>query len=164
MGEALPEGVTRQEFSELAGAVKEVREALDELRQARTEPERREARAEVRDAKADLAATARELGLDPKRLEAAAAEARTKDEKERLRPLLIELLDEELAEGAEEAAGAVEGAAEAAAGAAGQAAGAAAEKGGEAAEAAPKPDSGPTMTHWSERPLSALFGGGGSDG
>ena len=155
-GNPLPQGVTREEFQELASGMKELREAMDELRQARTEPERREARGEVREAKADLAATARELGLDPKRLEKAAAEAKAADEKERLRPLLIELLDEELAEGAEEATGAAETAAGAVAGAGGQATGAAATA---AEETPPKQDSEPTLGHWSERPLSSLFGG-----
>jgi outer membrane murein-binding lipoprotein Lpp len=148
MGEALPEGVSRQEFSELATGMKELREAVDELRKARTEPERREAREEVREAKSDLAATARELGIDPKRLEEAATAAKAEDEKKRLRPLLIELLDEELADPAAEAAGELGGAVEAAA--------------EETAPAAPKPDSAPKMGHWSERPLSSLFGG--SDG
>jgi chromosome segregation ATPase len=148
MGEALPEGVSRQEFSELAAGMKELRESIEELKSARTEPERREARSDVREAKADLAATARELGLDPKRLEAAAAEAKSKDEKERLRPLLIELLDEELAEAPEELAAELKGAAEGAAGAI-----------EETVPEPPKPDTAPKLGHWSERPLSSLFGG-----
>lgn len=139
MSEALPEGVSRQEFSELADGVKELREALGELKQARTEPERREARGEVREAKADLAATARELGLDPKRLEAAAAEARSKDEKERLRPLLIELLDEELAPGPDDVADELKDAA------------------GDVLPEPAKPDSAPKHDHWSEAPLSSMF-------
>jgi hypothetical protein len=145
MSEALPEGVTRKEFGELAGAMRELSEAVEELKQARSQPERREAQADVREAKADLAATARELGLDPKRLEKAASEAKAADEKERLRPLLIELLDEELAEAGEEAAGAVQETAAAAAA---------------AVPDPPKPDSEPRMGHWSERPLGSLLGGG----
>jgi len=139
MGETLPEGVSRQEFSELAGAMKELQQAVEELRTARSEPEKREARAEVRDAKADLAATARELGIDPKRLEKAASDAKASDEKERLRPLLIELLDEELAEPAQEAAKELVEEAP--------------------APKAPEPDSAPSLGHWSEKPLSSLFGG-----
>ena len=131
MGEALPEGVSRQEFSDLAAGVKELREAMAELRQARSEPERREARAEVRDAKAELADVAKELGLDPKRLEEAAGQARSADEKERLRPLLIELLDD------------------------------AKETVKETAPEPPQPDTAPGLGHWSERPLSSLFGGEG---
>jgi chromosome segregation ATPase len=145
MSEALPEGVTRKEFGELAGQMKELREALDELRTARSQPERREAQSDVREAKADLAATARELGLDPKRLEKAASEAKAADEKERLRPLLIELLDEELTELPEEAAEVVKGTAKEAT---------------EAVPDPPKPDSEPRMGHWSERPLGSLLGGG----
>lgn len=155
MGDVLPEGVSRQEFSELAGAVREVREALDELREASTAREKDEARDNVRDAKADLTMVARELGLDPKRLQAAAEEAKLKDERERLRPILVELLDEELAppEGDGDGDG---------------------DPVGEVKDALPKPepkaepkpepnqeeDSGPSFSHWSERPLSALFGGG----
>lgn len=157
MGEALPEGVSRQEFdglkAELTGAVGELREALDELRTARTEPERRDAQEGVRDAKADLALVARELGIDPKRLEKAASDAKASDEREHLRGIVAELLDEELEvpdpkEAVEELAG----------------------KGGlpdpkPEAKPEPKPDSAPggNSPHWSERPLSALFGGG-SDG
>ena len=153
MGEALPEGVSRQEFdglkAELTGAVGELREALDELRTARTEPERRDAQEGVRDAKADLAVVARELGIDPKRLEKAAADAKASDERDRLRPLLVELLDEELEVKPE---------------------GLLPEGGLPKPEAKPEPkpepkqDSHPTGGgHWSERPLSALFGGGGDD-
>jgi hypothetical protein len=144
VSEGLPEGVSRQEFGELASAVGELRDSLNELRQARTEPERREARSEVREAKADLAATARELGLDPKRLEAAASEAKLKDEKERLRPLLIELLDEELAAGGEDAIEELAPDPEPKA---------------KAKEPEPEPDSAPGLGHWSEKPLSSLFGG-----
>ena len=143
MGEALPEGVSRQEFSDLAAGVKELREAMAELRQARSEPERREARAEVRDAKAELADVAKELGLDPKRLEEAAGQARSADEKERLRPLLIELLDEELAEAPEELLDDAK------------------ETVKETAPEPPQPDTAPGLGHWSERPLSSLFGGVG---
>jgi len=87
MGEALPEGVSRQEFSDLAAGVKELREAMAELRQARSEPERREARAEVRD---DAKETVKETAPEP-----------------------------------------------------------------------PQPDTAPGLGHWSERPLSSLFGGEG---
>ena len=139
MGEALPEGVSRQEFSDLAAGVKELREAMAELRQARSEPERREARAEVRDAKAELADVAKELGLDPKRLEEAAGQARSADEKERLRPLLIELLDEAPEELLDDAKETVK----------------------ETAPEPPQPDTAPGLGHWSERPLSSLFGGEG---
>jgi hypothetical protein len=143
MGEALPEGVSRQEFSELSGAVSELRDAVAGLRQARSEPERREAREDVRDAKADLAEVAKELGLDPKRLEEAAGQARSADEKERLRPLLIELLDEELAEAPEELLDDAK------------------ETVKETAPEPPQPDTAPGLGHWSERPLSSLFGGEG---
>ena len=47
MGEALPEGVSRQEFTDLACAVKELGSSLDELMAARSETERREALAPV---------------------------------------------------------------------------------------------------------------------
>jgi len=146
MGETMPEGVSRQEFTELADAVKGLGASLDELKAARSEPERREAREDVRDAKADLATVAKELGLDPKRLEQAAGEARRSDELERLRPLLVELLDEELAEAPEQAAEAVKEAVT--------------ETAETVKEEAPKPDSAPGLGHWSERPLSSLFGGG----
>jgi len=144
-GGGLPQGVSREEFGALSTAVTELREALDELREARTAPERREAQEGVRDARADLATVARELGLDPKRLQAAAEEAKLKDERERLRPLLIELLDEELAiEPEGEGKGEGDG------------------KGDPKPEPKPKPegDSAPVHEHWSERPLSVLFGGG----
>jgi uncharacterized protein (DUF3084 family) len=141
VSEGLPEGVSRQEFSELASAVQELRDALGELREATTKAEKEEARGEVREARADLAATARELGLDPKRLQAAAEEAKLSDERERLRPLLIELLDEELAIEPEDGDPKAEPKAE-------------------PESEPPKEDSAPLLGHWSERPLSSLFGDG----
>jgi len=140
MSEALPEGVSRQEFSELAAGMNELREAVEELRQAATPAERAEARSEVRDAKADLAATARELGLDPKRLEKAASEAKASDERARLKEILTELLDEELAEPVEEL-------------------GDLKPEPRQQREPKPEPDSAPSADHWSDRPLSSLFGG-----
>ena len=141
-GGGAQQGVSREEFATLTGAVEELRGALDELREARTEPERREARADVRDAKADLAATARELGIDPKRLEKAAADAKASDERERLRSIVTELLDEELeidAGGGSEPKGEP--------------------KGEKPPDEKPPDDSAPRHDHWSERPLSSLFGG-----
>jgi hypothetical protein len=97
----------------------------------------------VKEAKADLKTLAAEMGIDPKRLEEAAAEAQRTQRKEELRPLLIELLDEELEDVAEDADEAEKGAAKAVK---------------EAAEEVPKPDdTAPTKEHWSNKPLSELF-------
>lgn len=138
-----PEGVSRQEFTDLTSAVGELRDALTELREASTPAEKEEAKAEVREAKADLKTLAKEMGIDPKRLESAAAEARKQQTKEELRPLIIELLDEELEDVADDATDAVKGAAKDAK---------------DAADTPPK-DSEPVKDHWSDRPLSSLFGG-----
>lgn len=98
MAETLPEGVTRQEFDELRREFRDLIEAQKDLAKARTEEERKEARADVREAKADLDALAKELGISRSALDKATAEARRSEEKERLRPILLELLDEELAD------------------------------------------------------------------
>lgn len=137
---ATVESVTREEFAGLVSAVNELRDSLGELREAATPAERREAQGDVKDAKADLAAVARELGIDPRRLVKAAEEAKASDERAKLREIVTELLDEELLPEA------VEG---------GDPKG---EPKGEP-EGEPKRDTEPTFSHWSERPLSSLFGG-----
>lgn len=140
-----PQGVTAEEFAELKTAVGGLTSALEELRQARTEPEKTEARDGVREAKADLKTLASELGIDPKRLEQAAENARREQRKEELRPLLVELLDEELAEEVEETIEELTG------------------EGEQKPKPEPKPkeDSGPSAEHWSEGPIGGLLGLGG---
>lgn len=138
-------GVSRAEFDELAGGMKSLQDALDELRQARTPAEKNEAQAEVREAKADLNDLARDLGISPKALKAATDQAQRNERAEWIRPILLELLDEELADDLDDAGDALEDTAKGAKGAVEDAAGA-------------KPDDGPTVEHWSDKGLGALFG------
>jgi|SRR6185437_410678 len=151
-GEQKPDHPTRQEFADLATAVGELRDALNEQRQADSPKEREEAAADVREAKADLKTLAKELGLDPKRLEEAAEAARRQQRKDELRPLLVELLDEELADPENEGDGGGKGEDDGK------------PKDGKADDdpgKEPPKDSEPKVDHWSDRPLSSLFGGGG---
>lgn len=146
MGEPLPEGVTRQEFADLQKAVRDYGSALEELRKAQTEPERREAREEVREEKADLDATARELGISPESLRKAAEATRRQERKEALRPLLLELLDEELGEEGEEDLDEEDPKPSAK------------KNGADPEPETPKvEDKPPVREHWSDRPLKDLF-------
>ncbi len=96
MSEAVPEGVTKQEFSELQTTVRELADALKAQSEAATTAEKKDATEDVRDARADLDKIAKDLGVSPAKLREAADKAKRDEEKERLRPLLVELLDEEM--------------------------------------------------------------------
>lgn len=96
MSETLPEGVSRTEFNELKDAVTGLADALKQQREAETSREKQAAKEEVAEARADLDQLAKELGVSPAKLREAADNAKREEEKERLRPLLIELLDEEI--------------------------------------------------------------------
>ena len=102
MSETVPEGVTRDEFNALTKAVSDLTQAHKELAEARTADEREDAKDEIAEATADLDALAKELGISPKNLRAAADRARRDERKEELRPLLQELLAEELGDEEEE--------------------------------------------------------------
>lgn len=96
MSESLPEGVTKAEFSELQTTVRELADALKAQADAKTPDEKLAAHEDVVESRADLDALAKELGVSPSKLREAADKAKRDEEKERLRPLLVELLDEEL--------------------------------------------------------------------
>lgn len=98
MSETLPEGVSLKDFNELKDAVTALSDAFKAQKEAETSREKQEAKTEVAEAKADLDALAKELGVSPAKLREAADNAKREEEKERLRPLLIELLDEEIAD------------------------------------------------------------------
>ena len=146
MSEPLPDGVSRKDFEELRSTVQGLADALQQQREAETSREKQAAKEEVKEAKADLDQLAREMGVDPARLREAAEKAKHDAEKERLRPLLAELLDEELASGDEEE----------------PADDPAEEKEEEPADEeeppAPPEDSAPIAEHWSERTVGRLLG------
>ena len=102
MSETVPEGVTRDEFNALTKAVTDLTQAHKELAEARTADEREDAKDEIAEATADLDALAKELGISPKALRGAAEKARRDERKEELRPILQELLAEELGDDEEE--------------------------------------------------------------
>ena len=139
------ETISREEFAELKDAVGGLTSALEELKAARTEPERRDAQEGVAEAKADLKTLAKELGIDPKRLEDAAAEAKKAERREELRPLLLELLDEELADDLDDQLDdALDGGKP--------------KPKDDGPKPEPKDDSTPIAEHWSEKGIGALLG------
>lgn len=150
MSETLPEGITRQEFNELQEAVRELADSLRAQRDAETATERQEANAEVKDAKADLETLAKEMGVPVAKLRAAAENAKREEELEKLRPLVMAILDEEIEkddqtpddeekpddEPEEEKPEPEE----------------------ETPEPEPAEDTAPTQEHWSERSIGELLG------
>ena len=147
----LPEGISRAEFNDLQGAVKDLAAALQAKNDAETATERQEAHEDVKDARADLDQVAKDLGIPVAKLRAAAENAKREEEKERLRPLLIELLDEVIA--TDEPATDEQPADEPATDDAASDEDAAAELDGEEIE-----DTAPTKAHWSEGTFSDLLG------
>ncbi|SRR5579875_3735334 len=145
---AVPDGVTRQEFSELQASVKDLADALRQQAEAGSAAEKDAAQQEVREAKADLREIARELGISPASLEKAAQEARRQERKEELRPILLELLDEELAD--EQPAADQKPKKE-------KKEPAAANGAEPETDAAEEEDKAPVVSHWSERPIGDLF-------
>lgn len=139
------EGVSREEFTELATAVGGLRDAMDELRSATTVEEKREAKADVAEAKGNLDDLARQLNISPKALKDAAAQAQRNERKEELRPLLVELLDEELADTVDDATDAVKDAVKG-------------EKPKPEPKEEPKEDTVPLVDHWVDKGIGALFG------
>ena len=143
MSESLPEGVSRQDFAELQKAVKDLADAFQQQREAQTAAEKQDAREEVAEARADLDHLAKEIGVSPAKLREAADNAKREEEKERLRPLLIELLDEEIADKPDD------------------------EEPDEhpeddkpaepEPESEPEPDTAPEQEHWSERAIGGIF-------
>jgi hypothetical protein len=143
----LPEGVTRQEYDELVASVKDLRSALEDAAKAKPD-EVAEAKHEVGKAKAALDAAASDLGIDPKRLRELADSARADDEKQRLRTIVLEILDEEIAdEPATEEEGDKPAEEEAAPA-----------EDTPPTEDDPEPDTGPVDQHWSDKPLSSFLG------
>jgi len=147
MSETVPEGVTRKEFSELRAAVGELADALRARDEADTAAETQAAQADVKEARADLDTLAKELGIPVGKLRDAAEEAKKQVRKEELRPILLELLDEELTPVEEEAPTDEEPSAD--------------EETETEAEPAEEPppveDSAPTQAHWSERSLGEIL-------
>ena len=88
-------GVTAQEAAELRQGLRDLQQAVQELREARSEPERRHARRQIESAEADLDSLARQSGISRQSLERAMTEARRAEQKEELRPIIQELLQEE---------------------------------------------------------------------
>ena len=144
MSETLPEGVSRTEFNELKEAVTGLADALKQQREAETSREKQAAREEVAEARADLDQLAKELGVSPAKLREAADNAKREEEKERLRPLLIELLDEEINDTPDDETPDDEPKPD--------------EKPDEEEEEAPAPeDTAPEQKHWSEQSIGGLF-------
>ena len=96
MSEQLPEGVTKQEFAELQGAVRELADAVKAQQAATTAAEKKDATEDVQEARADLDTLAKELGIPVGKLRDAAEEAKKQARKDELRPILLELLDARL--------------------------------------------------------------------
>ena len=142
MSESLPEGVSRKDFEELKGAVTDLATALQSLRDAETSREKQTAREDVKDARADLDQLAKEMGVSPAKLREAADNARREEEKERLRPILLELLDEEIADKPDDDEPTPDE-----------------EETPAADEPAPEPpeDTAPEQQHWSERTIGGLL-------
>lgn len=151
MSEPLPDGVSHKDFDELRGVVSDLADALKQQREAETSREKHEAKEEVKEARADLDQLAKEMGVDPGKLREAAEKAKHDAEKERLRPLLLELLDEELASDDDKPADEPD------------------EKNDDEEDEpadekpadeppAPPEDSAPTAEHWSERTVGRLLG------
>lgn len=88
------EPISREEFSELAGAVTELRDAFRGLEAARTPAERSDAQEDVQDAEESLEQTAKRLGVSADTLRASVKAAKEAERKEELRPILVELLEE----------------------------------------------------------------------
>ena len=146
MSEQEAEQISPQDFRDLQAAVADLARAQQELAEARTSEEREDAREEVAESKADLDALAKELGISPSKLRAAAAKAKDEEESERLRPLVkslvAELLDEEVEAPTEEDKPDEDDDAE---------------KPKDEPAPEPEPDSAPVQSHWSERPVGELL-------
>lgn len=142
MSETLPEGVSRTEFNELKDAVTGLADALKQQREAETSREKQAAKTEVAEARADLDQLAKEIGVSPAKLREAADNAKRQEEKERLRPLLIELLDEEIADKPDDEP--VDDDPDQ-------------DEGDPDPEPEPEPDTAPAQEHWSERTIGGLL-------
>lgn len=144
MSETLPEGVSRKDFDELRTAVTDLAAAFKQREEAETAREQQAAREEVAEKRADLDALAKEMGVSPAKLREAAENAKRDEEKERLRPLLMELLDEEIEKPDDEPKTDDEKPDE-----------------DKPVEEEPKPkppeDSAPIAEHWSERSVGSLL-------
>ena len=145
MSEQLPEGVTKQEFAELQGAVKDLADAFKAQQSATTAAEKKDAQEDVQEARADLDTLAKELGIPVGKLRDAAEEAKKQARKDELRPILLELLDEEMADPPAEGEPTEEEPA------------AEGEEEPATEEPAPVEDSAPTQAHWSERSLGEIL-------
>lgn len=144
MSEPLPEGVTRADFDQLKGAVADLAAALKAREEADTAADTQAAHEDVQDARADLDTLAKELGIPVGKLREAADEAKKQARKDELRPLLLELLDEEMADPTAESPAEDEPAEDAA-------------KDHPTEEPAPAEDSAPTQSHWSERSIGEIL-------
>ena len=145
MSETLPEGVSLKDFNELKDAVTALSDAFKAQKEAETSREKQAAREDVQEAKADLDQLAKELGVSPAKLREAADNAKREEEKERLRPLLLELLDEEIADNPDDDCDDNPA------------------KADDPPEDAPTPtpappeDTAPEQEHWSERAIGGIF-------
>lgn len=142
--ESSVEGVSKQAFDELVASVGELRKAFEGMRDAEGAKEKNQARETVVEAKSDLEELAKSMGLSAKEIRQAAEAAAHSKRKEETRALLEEILSE--GETSDDEGG-----------------------GDEKPEDEPKPekeepveDSAPTVEHWSERPVTQLFGLGKS--
>ncbi len=162
-------------LAELRGEIATLKQELAGLREASSSAEKREARSDVAEAEEDVAAAAKRAGLRPeqyrKAIEAARRQAFMDDYGEEIDRRVAEQLDtllEQAAEGeGDKGDGEKGGEGKAEAGkkpkpepkpkpkADGDEPPAGGDKGGEDEP----PDTGPEHPHWSERPLSQLFGG-----
>ena len=145
MSEALLEGVTKQEFAELQGAVRELADAVKAQQAATTAAEKKDAQEDVQEARADLDTLAKELGIPVGKLRDAAEEAKKQARKDELRPILLDLLDEVMADPPAEGEPTEEEPA------------AEGEEEPATEEPAPVEDSAPTQAHWSERSLGEIL-------
>jgi transposase-like protein len=129
------------DLASLRSELADYKKALDELKAASTPAEKEEAREDVEDAEADLGAVARKLGISPSALRKATADAKRAEQKENLRPIIQELLDELVGDDDED------------------------EPEKPVAEEKPKrerapkkeADSAPVVTHWSDRSVMDLL-------
>ena len=146
MSETLPEGVTRADFDQLKGAVADLAAALKAREEADTAADTQAAHEDVQEARADLDTLAKELGIPVGKLREAADEAKKQARKDELRPLLLELLDEEMADPtADEEQPAEDEPAEEPT------------EDHPTEEPAPAEDSAPTQSHWSERSIGEIL-------
>jgi SMC interacting uncharacterized protein involved in chromosome segregation len=122
--------ITAAEAADLRHALEEIQQAQDELREASTARERAEAQENVSDAREDLDALASRLGISRSALNESIAAAKKAEQKEELRPIIAELLEETKAQEPEPAAVKAE------------------------------PDNEPAQEHWSQRGVTELIRGG----